>query len=94
MVLDDINLFFQFLGVWHEISSYYSESATGSCPRAEYTLGNGVVNVVNSQVVNQRLDTITGTAAVNSTDGSARLLVTLNLNGGGKLNSLVFISSI
>ncbi|XP_037876122.1 chlorophyllide A binding protein isoform X2 [Bombyx mori] len=72
----------QFLGVWHEISSYYSESSTGSCPRAEYTLGNGVVNIVNSQVVNQALETVTGTATVISNDGSARLRVLLNVAPG------------
>ncbi|KAJ0173509.1 hypothetical protein K1T71_010658 [Dendrolimus kikuchii] len=73
----------RFLGLWHETASYYSESALGTCNRAEYSLGNNVVNVLNSQVINQILDTIDGNATVTSTDGSARLSVVLNLPGGG-----------
>ncbi|XP_049878078.1 uncharacterized protein LOC126375226 [Pectinophora gossypiella] len=67
-----------FLGTWNEIYSYYSENANGSCARAEYSAGNGVVNVVNSQVYNQTLDTITGFANV-SADNPAKLNVTLNI---------------
>ncbi|XP_026333313.1 uncharacterized protein LOC113240270 [Hyposmocoma kahamanoa] len=70
----------EFLGTWHEISSYYSESATGKCPRAEYSDGGDRVLVLNSQVINQTLDTTAGYAVVNSSDNSARLLVTLEIS--------------
>ncbi|KAI8424832.1 hypothetical protein MSG28_006760 [Choristoneura fumiferana] len=70
----------RFTGLWHEISSYYSESAVGTCARAEYTLEGGVVNVLNSQVVNQSLDTISGTAV--APDGSGKLSVTLEVFPG------------
>ncbi|XP_061721996.1 uncharacterized protein LOC133528577 [Cydia pomonella] len=69
----------RFTGLWHEISSYYSESALGTCARAEYTLEGGVVNVVNSQVVNQGLETITGTATVIDANGGGKLSVTLEV---------------
>ncbi|XP_063387670.1 uncharacterized protein LOC134673601 [Cydia fagiglandana] len=72
----------RFTGLWHEISSYYSESALGTCARAEYTLAGGVVNVVNSQVVNQGLETVTGTATVIDADGGGKLSVTLEIAPG------------
>ncbi|XP_064074025.1 uncharacterized protein LOC113399468 [Vanessa tameamea] len=81
----------RFMGVWHEVSSYYSANALGTCNRAEYTLSGGLVNVVNSQVVNQRLDTISGTARLNSTDNSARLLVTLEVTPGVFVDSPLWI---
>ncbi|KAG6455295.1 hypothetical protein O3G_MSEX009121 [Manduca sexta] len=72
----------QFLGVWHEIASYHSANAIGECNRAEYSLGDGVVNVINSQVINKTLLSINGFARVSSNDGSARLSVVLNVPGG------------
>ncbi|XP_037294072.1 uncharacterized protein LOC115446804 isoform X2 [Manduca sexta] len=72
----------QFLGVWHEIASYHSANAIGECNRAEYSLGDGVVNVMNSQVINKTLLSINGFARVSSNDGSARLSVVLNVPGG------------
>ncbi|XP_013135715.1 PREDICTED: uncharacterized protein LOC106101136 [Papilio polytes] len=69
----------RFGGVWHQISRYYTENESGSCNRAEYTLSDGGVIVLNSQVVNQRLETISGRAAVSSTDGSAKLIVNLEV---------------
>ncbi|XP_050354414.1 LOW QUALITY PROTEIN: uncharacterized protein LOC126776158 [Nymphalis io] len=72
----------RFTGVWHQVSSYYTTNALGTCNRAEYTLSGDIVNVVNSQVVNQNLETILGTAKLNSTDNSARLMVTLEVTPG------------
>ncbi|XP_063628207.1 uncharacterized protein LOC134799701 [Cydia splendana] len=72
----------RFTGLWHEISSYYSESVLGTCARAEYTLAEGVVNVVNSQVVNQGLETVTGTATVIDANGGGKLSVTLEVAPG------------
>ncbi|KPI92172.1 Apolipoprotein D [Papilio xuthus] len=69
----------RFGGVWHQISRYYTENEGGSCNRAEYTLSGAGVNVLNSQVVNQRLETISGRATVSTTDGSAKLTVNLEV---------------
>ncbi|XP_041970035.1 uncharacterized protein LOC121726651 [Aricia agestis] len=80
-----------FTGVWHEIASYYSPNALGDCPRAEYTLAGNVVNVVNSQVVNQALDTVSGTATLASTDGSGRLTVRLEIAPGFFTESTLLI---
>ncbi|XP_047994052.1 uncharacterized protein LOC125232437 [Leguminivora glycinivorella] len=71
----------RFVGTWHEVSSYYSANAVGTCARAEYTLVGSTVNVVNSQVLNQRLDQITGTATLIGTDQSGRLNVVLDVQG-------------
>ncbi|XP_061721997.1 uncharacterized protein LOC133528578 [Cydia pomonella] len=71
----------RFTGTWHEISSYYSANAVGTCARADYTLVGTTVDVVNSQVLNQRLETITGTATLIGTDQSGRLNVSLNVGG-------------
>ncbi|XP_063831228.1 uncharacterized protein LOC135080516 [Ostrinia nubilalis] len=68
-----------FQGLWHENYAYYSENSENQCARAEYTLGEEGVQVLNSQVINQALFTISGIATVASTDGSARLSVVLNV---------------
>ncbi|XP_064293123.1 uncharacterized protein LOC128682706 [Plodia interpunctella] len=68
-----------FIGVWHQIGSYYSESSVGTCSRAEYSLGNDVINVLNSEVVQQTLSTISGTASIVSADGSGKLQVLLEI---------------
>ncbi|XP_047994051.1 uncharacterized protein LOC125232436 [Leguminivora glycinivorella] len=72
----------RFSGLWHEISSYYSENALGTCARAEYTLSGAAVNVVNSQVVNQGLEVITGNATVIDPNGGGKLSVTLEVVPG------------
>lgn len=71
-----------FTGTWHEISSYYSESSDGTCIRAEYSIGDGAVDVVNSQIIDQVLLSITGNATLASTDNSAKLDVILNVGPG------------
>ena len=59
------------------IETYASDfqNANASCSDATYTLSGGVVDVVNTQVINQTLDVINGNATLASTDGSAKLLV-------------------
>ncbi|CAH0728579.1 unnamed protein product, partial [Brenthis ino] len=80
-----------FMGVWHQISTYFSTNGQGTCNRAQYTLSGNVVNVLNSQVVNLTLDTISGTAIVASNDGSARLLVTLEVTPGNMVQQPLWI---
>ncbi|GBP17935.1 Apolipoprotein D [Eumeta japonica] len=66
----------RYQGLWRSIESYASEFEGGACNEAIYTLGvDGVVNVFNTQVVDQTLDTISGTAVLDGDDGSARLIV-------------------
>ena len=54
-------------------SNFQDVSAT--CSDATYTLSGGVVDVVNTQVINQTLDVVNGNATLATTDGSAKLLV-------------------
>ncbi|KAF9407326.1 hypothetical protein HW555_012606 [Spodoptera exigua] len=68
----------KFSGLWHQLSSYETSNSGGTCVRAEYTVGNEGVNILNSQVINQRLMTIEGSATVNTDDNSAKLRVVLN----------------
>nr|QNT08914.1 polycalin [Spodoptera littoralis] len=70
-----------FSGLWHQISSYESSNSDGTCVRAEYTLSSDGVDILNSQVINQRLVTIDGSATIISTDNSAKLRVVLNTPG-------------
>ncbi|XP_069360734.1 uncharacterized protein [Maniola hyperantus] len=73
-----------FLGEWIGISSYFSANQLGSCGRAKYTLSDSAVAVENSMVFNETLEVIRGRAVVNTPDGSARLLVTLEIRPGSK----------
>lgn len=74
----------QYAGLWHSIAAYPAQfGASGSCTNALYTLRDGFVEVFNTQVVNQRLVTINGTATlVPSTDGSAKLTVRFAVGSG------------
>ncbi|CAH0690321.1 unnamed protein product [Spodoptera exigua] len=72
----------KFSGLWHQISSYETSNSGGTCVRAEYTVGKEGVNILNSQVINQRLMTIEGSATVISDDNSAKLRVVLNTPEG------------
>ncbi|XP_045485998.1 uncharacterized protein LOC110999208 isoform X1 [Pieris rapae] len=69
----------QFKGVWHQVSSYYTPNTQGQCNRAEYTIRGEVIDVINSEVSNGTLRTITGSASIASSDGSAKLNVTLEV---------------
>lgn len=77
------------MGLWHDIESYPEAFQDGTCNNAFYTLIDGVVDVFNTQVIGQTLDTIRGTAVITSTDGSAKLEATFNIMGiNGKTNLL------
>lgn len=69
------NFSLQYLGLWHNIESYPSTFQPGTCNNALYEASGDVVNVYNTQVINETLDTIRGVASVVSTDGSAKLSV-------------------
>ncbi|CAG9565650.1 unnamed protein product [Danaus chrysippus] len=71
-----------YLGKWYEIASYPQAFQFGECARAQYSAGNNVVNVLNTQVVNRTLDVQTATAVVASNDNSGLLEVTFVLSNG------------
>lgn len=73
--------FYQYTGLWYEIEGYPSTFQQGTCNNAFYELVGGVVDVYNTQVINQTLDEIYGIAVVASTDGSAKLTVTFPVDG-------------
>lgn len=59
------------------IETYQSDFQAGTCNEANYMLTpNLTVDVVNTQVVNQQLQTENGVAVLATTDGSGKLLVT------------------
>lgn len=70
------------MGRWIEIARYPQTTQQGQCNRAEYTFGNNVISLTNSQVLNQRLNSVRGTAVVKSTDGSGLLEVTIVRTSG------------
>lgn len=75
-------LFLQYLGLWHDIESYPSGFQEGECPNALYTLPYDVVDVLNTQVINQNLDTMRGTAVPESVDDdSGKFLVSFPIAG-------------
>lgn len=75
-------IYLQYTGTWRLIESYPSDFETGDCNEATYSLGtDGTVIVYNTQVANQTLDFIFGSAVVASTDGSAILDVTFPIAG-------------
>ncbi|XP_045533466.1 uncharacterized protein LOC123720757 isoform X2 [Pieris brassicae] len=79
----------RYSGVWYQIEKYFQRFETGgNCTGARYTLDSdtGVVTVLNWQVVNGIMDTIEGTATVNSTDGSAKLRVRLPIRSSDPNN--------
>lgn len=58
------------------LETYHSDFQRGTCNDATYTLlSDGTVSALNSQVIDEELDTITGIATLASTDGSAKLSV-------------------
>lgn len=76
------------MGVWYDIESYPQFFQEGTCSTASYGLDE-VVNVFNTQVVNQALDSIIGHAVPNpSASGEAKLTVTFPIAGtDSKLHS-------
>ncbi|KOB52213.1 Chlorophyllide A binding protein, partial [Operophtera brumata] len=57
-----LNLCSQYMGLWHDVERYPTPFQSGSCNNAFYTLGDGEVDVYNTQVLNEQLLTINGVA--------------------------------
>lgn len=70
--------------MWHEIESYYYELQNGECPDKNLISSATGFDVFGSQVVSETLDTVNGAAVLVSTDGSAKLQLSVtdpNTNG-------------
>lgn len=74
----------QYLGTWYDIESYPAGFQSGTCNTQQLDVNGGVVEVVNSQVVDQELDTIKATAVPAVDDGSAKLTVTFPAGPNGE----------
>lgn len=68
------------MGTWHNIEMYPSRYQDGTCSNAFYGIVDGQVIVVNTQVKDQKLETVRG-VAVPAADGSAKLVVTFPVAG-------------
>lgn len=69
------------MGKWYDIQSYPQMFQDGTCSTANYTLTGSGVEVFNTQVIGQQLDTINGFAVPASNDGSAKLIVSFPIAG-------------
>lgn len=69
------------MGTWYDIEGYPQEFQEGTCATASYNITESGVAVLNTQVVNQQLDTIIASAVPASTDGSAKFTVTFPIAG-------------
>ncbi|XP_038206911.1 uncharacterized protein LOC119828740 [Zerene cesonia] len=67
----------KYSGTWYQIERYPQRFESGDCTGARYTLNGDVVTLLNWQRIDGVLDTIEGNATIISTDGSAKLRVTL-----------------
>lgn len=53
----------KYLGLWYEVRKYPNRFSNGKCITAYYALNaNGTVSVLNTQVVNDKQETISGSA--------------------------------
>ena len=68
------------MNTWYDIESYPVRFQDGTCPTATYTLGS-VVDVYNTQVVGQQLDTINGVAVFAGNASEAKLNVSFPIAG-------------
>lgn len=69
------------MGLWHDIQSYPTRFQEGTCNNALYTWFDLVIDILNTQVIEQNLDTIRFTAVPSSNDDSGKLLVSLPIAG-------------
>lgn len=69
------------MGLWYDIESYPQEFQNGTCSTATYTLTSEGVEVYNTQVLDETLDYIYGSAVPEFDDGQAKLIVTFPVAG-------------
>lgn len=83
------NVLFQYLGTWYDIESYPVRFQDGTCPTATYTASTTGVDVFNTQVVGQQLDTIEGSAVLTTDDGQAKLNVSFPIAGTNRKYKII-----
>ncbi|KAG7297779.1 hypothetical protein JYU34_018521 [Plutella xylostella] len=75
----------RYEGTWYNIESYHTGFQGGECNTARYTLNSqGSFDVLNSQVTNQQLQTVSGTA---ETVESGKFVVTLPVGGNPEVTT-------
>lgn len=72
----------QYTGRWFEIARYPLFDQTGTCNRAHYTDLGDDIGVLNTEVLNQTLNSQEGTAQLSSNDGSGVINVTFVVGNG------------
>ncbi|KAJ8723731.1 hypothetical protein PYW07_007711 [Mythimna separata] len=83
----------RYLGTWYEVARYPQTAQTGQCNRAVYAVGatDGVYSVLNSQVTNEALLTMSGEAR--ATDQSGVLAVTFTVGGEVRTENLHILAT-
>ncbi|XP_047033930.1 uncharacterized protein LOC124640271 isoform X1 [Helicoverpa zea] len=83
-----------YLGDWIEVARYPQTAQTGQCNRATYSSdGVNSISIVNSQVVNEALSTISGQGVLASNDGSGVLRVTFNVGGENRISDYYVLAT-
>nr|ACB54951.1 polycalin [Helicoverpa armigera] len=80
-----------YLGTWYEIARYPQPTQQGQCNRATYgDAGNGIVSVLNEQVLTESLASISGTA---TSDNTGKITVTFNIGGQPQSQDLYVLAT-
>nr|XP_049704849.1 uncharacterized protein LOC110376413 isoform X13 [Helicoverpa armigera] len=83
-----------YLGDWIEVARYPQTAQTGQCNRATYSSdGANSISIVNSQVVNEALSTISGQGVLASNDGSGVLRITFNVGGENRISDYYVLAT-
>lgn len=83
------------MGVWYDIESYPQLFQEGTCSTASYGLVENGVNVFNTQVVDQTLDSIIGLAVLDRPDtDEAKLTVTFPVAGTNRKNAPKYLQYV
>lgn len=68
------------MGVWYNIESYPQFFREGTCSRTSYGLTEEGINIFNTQVVDETLDSVIGLAVTDPSEtGEARLTVSFHI---------------
>nr|ACB54956.1 polycalin [Helicoverpa armigera] len=83
-----------YLGTWYEIARYPQPTQQGQCNRATYgDAGNGIVSVLNEQVLSESLASISGIASVMTSDNTGIITVTFNIGGQPQSQDLYVLAT-
>ncbi|XP_045105239.1 apolipoprotein D-like [Portunus trituberculatus] len=86
-VVQNFNLH-RYLGRWYEIERFFAPFQTGDCVTADYgLLPNGSVSVINTEVVEGELNSVTGFATLGPNPSEGRLVVAFPFSSGGSFSA-------